>query len=149
MTNLLNIKLKQDNIIMNPNEPHLSKIAFLNLFTDRKEELIRFYRDVLGIQPLLNQDEKGTWYGFATEGLTFAIEPSSNRRAYPGRNTISVNNTLLQFKAESKDELESMNRMLEERGVKLLTRSEETHYGLITNFVDPDGNLVEILFSTP
>lgn len=44
--------------------------------------------------------------------------------------------------------LEEMNKRLEEKGVRLLDRSKETSYGTITNFCDPDGNKLEIIYQT-
>jgi catechol 2,3-dioxygenase-like lactoylglutathione lyase family enzyme len=123
-----------------------SKIGFINLYSDKPERLIQFYRDTLGMEAMPNQKDSDDWYGFKTEGLTFAVEPISNRDNYKDLNVNLHNNTLPQFVADSAEQLEEMNRMLEERGVTLLNRSKQMSYGLITNFTDPDGNLVEILF---
>ena len=62
--------------------------------------------------------------------------------------TKAENPILLQFRAESKEHLEAMNKSLEEKGVKLFDRSKQTSYGLITNFCDPDGNKLEILYQS-
>ena len=119
-------------------------ISYINLYSGKNKELITFYRDVLGIPPLPAQDENHNWYGFGTSGVTLAIEPETNRQnhsfAYNKNNPI-----LIQFKANDEAHLEAMNQQLEKMGVTLLKRAEKRSYGTITNFVDPDGNLLEIL----
>ena len=60
--------------------------------------------------------------------------------------TVAENPVLLQFKAESRAHLEAMNQHLEAHGVTLYDRSVETSYGILTNFCDPDGNKLEILY---
>lgn len=127
-------------------KPLFSKISFLNLYSDDPQKLIQFYRDRLGMSPEPGVKEVDDWYGFQTEGLTFAIEPSSNRENYKDLGVNLKNNTLLQFQADSLEELEAMNQQLEKNGVKLLNRSKKMSYGVITNFVDQDGNLMEVLF---
>lgn len=126
--------------------PLFSKISFLNLYSDKPEDLVRFYRDKLGMAPELGVTEGDDWYGFQTEGLTFAIEPSSNRENYNDLGVNLKNNVLIQFHADTREELEAMNAHLEQNGVKLLNKSKQMDYGIITNFVDPDGNLMEILW---
>lgn len=127
-------------------KPLFSKISFLNLYSDDPQKLIQFYRDKLGMSPEPQVKEGDDWYGFQTEGLTFAIEPSSNRENYKDLGVNLKNNVLIQFHADSLEELEAMNKQLEKNGVKLLNKSKHMSYGVITNFVDPDGNLMEILY---
>lgn len=85
------------------------------------------------------------WYGFATSGATFAIERESNRDKHPFTYNRS-NPILIQFRAKTMEELTAMNEHLKSKGVALLTESETKSYGIITNFLDPDGNLMEILY---
>lgn len=59
--------------------------------------------------------------------------------------TKEENPVLLQFKAESLEQLEEFSKHLEERGVKVFDRLKQTSYGFITNFCDPDGNKVEVI----
>lgn len=126
-------------------KPLFSKISFINLYSEHPTELIRFYRDMVGMQPEKGLDENDDWYGFQTEGLTFAIEPQSNRENYKDLGVNLKNSVLIQFHADTHEELEAMNQHLENKGVKLLNRSKQMSYGIISNFVDPDGNLMEIL----
>lgn len=122
-------------------------ISYINLYSNSNEQLIAFYRDIIGIPP---QDKKvkpeeAKWYGFDTRGVTFAIERESNRDKHPF--TYNRNNpVLVQFRAKTMGELTAMNEHLKSKRIKLLTESEKKSYGVITNFLDPDGNLMEILY---
>jgi predicted enzyme related to lactoylglutathione lyase len=121
-----------------------TKIGFINLYSQNNKNLIHFYRDIVGVPVQENQNENSSWYGFATEGVTLAIEPTTNKANYPF--VYNKDSTvLIQFIADDLEELEAMNVQLESRGVILATRSKQMSYGTITNFVDPDGNLIEIL----
>lgn len=126
------------------NENLFNEISFINLYSDKNIELVKFYRDLVGLKPQDGQDESSHWYGFQTGATTFAIEPKSNRKNYPFE--FNTNNPILiQFRARSLDQLEKMNQQLEKGGVKLIHRSKDMTYGKITNFLDADGNLLEIL----
>ncbi|MEK6963241.1 MAG: VOC family protein [Nanoarchaeota archaeon] len=120
------------------------RISHVNLYSEDYSKLIRFYRDVIGMNPLKGMNEKDNWYGFDTGKTTFALEPVSNRKRYTWEYN-TKNPVLVQFQAHDEDELEAMNQQLEKKGVKLLTRSEQRSYGKITIFLDPDGNFLEIL----
>ena len=61
----------------------------------------------------------------------------------------SENPVLLQFCAHSLEQLEAMNCQLEASGVKLLVRSLPLSHGVVTNFLDPDGNKLEALYACP
>lgn len=118
------------------------RVGFVNLFSKNPERLRKFYRETVGIRPIPKQNKNSSWYGFLTKGATFAIEPIGNRKAFKGRNK---SNALIQFKISSKRELNSLNKTLEKRGVRLIYVSRKSSYGYLTNFLDPDGNLIELL----
>jgi len=131
------------NIYMSKN--FFRKIGFVNFLTPKKEQLIRFYRDTLGmteIEP--GQKESSNWYGFRTAGSTFAIEPESNHAQYHQADP-TKRNAFLQFLLDSETELEQANIYLESKGITLITRSKKADYGTFSNFRDPDGNIVELL----
>ena len=48
--------------------------------------------------------------------------------------------------ARSLEDLEAMTRHLEAHGVTVLARAVAGSYGVFTNFLDPDGNKLEVLF---
>lgn len=122
-------------------------LIYVNLLSNNHEELIKFYDNVVGLKPLEPDADASAekWYGFDTGHTQFAIEPMSNRDKY----TIDYNKgnpTLIQFKVNSKDELEKWTQKLEESGVTIGQRVLEKSYGTVTTFVDPDGNLIELLY---
>jgi len=123
----------------------LSRISHVNLYSKDNRRLLKFYRDTIGLQPLPDSSEDDDWYGFATKGVTFAIEPGAGRAEIPFRFN-RKNPVLIQFKANSKSHLERINKQLEKKGIRLLRRSVQRSYGIITNFLDPDGNLMEVLY---
>lgn len=119
-----------------------SKSGYINLYSKNNKALIKFYKNRIGLPVINGSSEK--WFGFDTRNVTFAIEPLSNRKNYKF-NYNKKNPVLIQFAASSKKELEAMNNHLEKNGIKLLRKSEKRSYGTITNFLDPDGNVLEIL----
>ena len=122
-------------------------ISYINLYNKNSEALIAFYRDIVGIDAKdPNADPKTTkWYGFETEGATLAIEKESSRDKIPF--SFNRDNPVpIQFRADSLEELQTMSEHLKSKGVALLAECKEKNYGVITNFLDPDGNLLEILY---
>lgn len=125
------------------NKNPFSKITNINLYGSDNKRLIGFYRDVLGMKQLPHQDESHNWYGFDA-GIEFAIESDTNKDHHTFEYKKSKAQVLIQFQAESLEELEDLNKFLESKGVKLLRRSEKVSYGSVTNFTDPEGNLLEV-----
>ena len=119
-------------------------IAYICLYVSNFDESIKFYRDVLGLKPTRAKTDSENFFSFQVGTTNLGIEKNGVRKN--GLKTKAENPILLQFKASSKGELEALNKRLEEKGVTLYNRSKITHYGIITNFCDPDGNKLEIIF---
>ncbi len=121
-------------------------LIYINLLSKNSEKLVEFYTKVVGLSPL--DDTKNpatdTWYGFDTGNTPFAIEPMSNRDKYNFEYNKS-NPVLIQFKADSIEELTEWTERLEKEGVHIGQRILKKSYGTVTTFTDPDGNLIEIL----
>lgn len=126
-----------------------SRISFVNLYSNDQQRLVAFYRDVLGMGPVEPIEENDDhWFGFsAGSGLTFAIEPMTNRANYADVSYRKENPVLIQFAAEDHAQFDAMTARLKEKGVPIVNEAKEMSYGTITNFLDPDGNLLEILLS--
>lgn len=125
-------------------------LIYINLLSKNSEKLIEFYTKVVGLSPLDNTKNPATdtWYGFDTGNTTFAIEPMSNRDKYSTTSEYNKSNpTLIQFKANSLEELTEWTERLERAGVHIVQRILKRSYGTFTTFADPDGNLIEILYS--
>lgn len=127
-------------------KPYLKKVAYICLYVSDMSESVKFYRDILGLVPANPQEDTttSTFYAFKTGETILALERNGVKKN--GLKTKAENPVLFQFKAESKEHLEKINTMLEEKAVKLIDKSKPTDYGYITNFCDPDGNKVEIVY---
>lgn len=128
------------------NKLRLKTIAYICLYTSNMNESVTFYRDVLGLESADPKEnaETSTFYAFKTGETVLALERNGVKKN--DMKTKAENPVLMQFKAESTEHLEELNQQLEGHGVKLFDRSKQTSYGLITNFCDPDGNKVEIIY---
>lgn len=124
-----------------------SRISFVNLYSNDQKRLVSFYRDVLEMGPVEPiEDNDDHWFGFsAGSGLTFAIEPMTNRANYADVVYNKKNPVLIQSAAEDLAQFDAMTAQLKERGVPIVNEAKIMSYGTITNFLDPDGNLLEIL----
>ncbi len=116
-------------------------IAYICLYCANLDESIRFYRDVLGLRI---ERHAPAFCQFATGATKLALEPGGWRKA--AQKALTENPVLLQFRAGSREQFEAMNRQLETHGVTLLARSFPASYGVVTNFLDPDGNKLEVLY---
>ena len=122
-------------------------LIYVNVLSKDHKKLIEFYNKVVGLNPLDDKADPASehWYGFDTDGSQFAIEPMSNRDKYDFDYS-KGNPVLIQFKAESLEDLTQWTERLEKEGVTIGQRIMKKSYGTVTTFVDPDGNVVEILF---
>ena len=121
----------------------LKKISHICLHVSDFEESVKFYRDVLGLKSIADLVTEN-FYALDAGGVVLGIEPGGVRNTNGKAKT--ENPILLQFKADSLEDLEEMNKFLEGHEVKLKDRSTKRSYGYITNFYDPDGNKLEVLF---
>ncbi len=116
-------------------------LASICLCCAQLDESIRFYRDVLGLR-VERRDPAFCQFALGTTRL--GLDPGGWRKG--AQKGWTENPVLLQLRAHSLDELEAMNRQLESQGVILLTRSGAASYGVVTNFLDPDGNKLDLLY---
>ncbi len=121
-------------------------LVYTNLLSNDHESLIKFYTTVVGLNPLEpDADPKAEkWYGFDTGHTKFAIEPMSNRDKYDF-DYDKGNPVLIQFKANNLEDLTKWTERLEKEGVTIGQRILKKSYGIVTTFVDPDGNVIELL----
>lgn len=118
-------------------------IAYICIFAGKFEESAAFYQNIIGLE--LDASRSTANFCALRAGSTFiGIEKDGFRKA--GEKSKSENPVLIQFKAASLIDLKSFTEKLEKQGVRVLNRLVETHYGTYTNFLDPDGNRLEILF---
>lgn len=125
----------------------LQKLSVINVYSANNQRMVEFFQDKLGLRALPEQDKIDSYFGFQLGNLQVGIEPESNRDNIPFPFN-KKNPILIQFEAESLEHLEEINVFLETKGVELPRRSQKMSYGYITNFLDPDGNLYEVLYMT-
>lgn len=123
------------------------ELIFVNLLSNNHKRLIEFYKDVVGLEPMNKSVDASSekWYGFDTGKVPFAIEPMSNRDKYK-IDYQKGNPYLIQFRANSLDELIKWTERLEKNDVTIGQRIFKKSYGTVTTFTDPDGNLIELLY---
>ena len=118
-------------------------IAYICIATSNLEESIIFYRDILGLREDLSRSEKD-FHALKAGSIYIGIERKGVKKE--GQKTKAENAVLIQFKASSIEELKKLTQELESKNVRILKTMVESHYGTFTNFLDPDGNKLEILY---
>ncbi len=121
-----------------------SRIAYICLFCSDLERSIAFYHGVL---ELAIERRDPDFCKLSTVGVSLGLEPGGTR---VGRQkTRAENPLLLQFAAASPAALTTMTDHLEAHGVPITDRCRVMPYGMITAFLDPDGNRLEIVYESP
>ena len=118
-------------------------LAYICIFTSNLEESVIFYRDILGLVEDPLRCEKN-FHALKAGSTYIGIERKGVRKV--GEKTKSENPVLLQFKASSIKELKKITAKLKAKKVTILDTMVKKHYGTFTNFLDPDGNKLEILY---
>jgi len=119
------------------------KISFVNILSKDQKRLVEFYKDVMNLDT--DSSELGHWFGFNTDGATLGIEPMSNRDKYEFEYE-EGNPVLIQFEADSYEDLKEWTEDLESKGVEMGQRLLDKSYGMVSTFTDPDGNVIELLY---
>ena len=118
-------------------------IAYICIYAFNLEESVIFYRDILGLAEDLSRCESN-FHAFRAGSTYIGIERKGVRK--DGQKTKTENAMLIQFKVSSLKELKKITRDLEAKNVKMLKALVKSSYGTFTNFLDPDGNKLEILY---
>ena len=121
-----------------------SRIAYLCLFCSDLERSIAFYHGVLG---LTIERRDPDFCKLSTVGASLGLEPGGTY-VVGRQKTRAENRLLLQFNAASPVALATMTEHLEAHGVPIKDRCREMPYGMITAFLDPDGNRLEIMYDS-
>ena len=107
--------------------------------TDKLDEMLRFYRDALGVP--LEEEEHGdldVHYGANFGNLHFAIHPlSSFDETEPGNAATKI--------AFQVDSLSEHIARLEAQGYNPAQEPRDEGFGPMASFRDPDGNLIELV----
>jgi predicted enzyme related to lactoylglutathione lyase len=107
----------------------------LNVTSEQPELLAAFYRDVVGLAP---NAQIGEW-AFDAGGTPFLIDGHSDTHG-PAKEPQRV---LINFFV---DDLAAEQRRLEQGGVRFIrTAGREAWGGVISTFLDPDGNYCQLI----
>ncbi|SRR5258705_4616376 len=120
-----------------------NQIGYVCLYVSDLQESINFYQNVLGLE-LDTNVSTDNFFAFKTGNPQLALEKGGVKK--DSEKNKAENPVLLQFLADTPEMLEAMNKRLEERGVTLLKRSQESSWGISTNFLDLDGNKLSIVY---
>lgn len=104
------------------------------LGTERFDECLHFYRDVLGL-PVWFEKDRLVCLRFGDGYLM--IETGGASR--PGRKTNAENPTMLRFNV---DDVRAVAEHLQREGIEVTVTQYD--WGLVGTFVDPDGNACEL-----
>ena len=107
----------------------------VNVTSEQPDELKRFYRDVVGLQPNTDMGE-GAFMAGPTPFLIDGHSEIHGKAKEPAR-------VLLNFFV---DDLNAEQKRLEGQGVKFIrTAGKEYWGGTISTFLDPDGNYCQLM----
>ena len=110
----------------------------VNVNSERPEELIRFYRDIVGLTPA-DQVAPGAFMVGSASFISLIIEGHENVTG----GTKEPERMLLNFLVE---DVEGEQARLEGLGVRFTrTASHDEGFGTVATFVDPDGNLCQLM----
>ncbi len=110
------------------------KIAFIHYCTQNLERSLEFYRDVLGLKLLVQNEE---WVEFEVGGQRLALRlvdsmPAKPEGAHP-------NGAMIWLEARP---IEKSIAFLKENNINTIKELECYSYGKTVTFEDPDGNLI-------
>jgi len=112
----------------------------INVTSEQPEVLAAWYRDVLELPPVPEMGEAAFSLGERTAFLIDGHSETRGKAREPQR-------VLINFMV---DDLESERRRLLERGVQFIRPPEREPWGgLITTFLDPDGNYLQLIEYKP
>jgi predicted enzyme related to lactoylglutathione lyase len=122
----------------------MAKLRFINQYTPNREAVIAFYENVIG----LKSDWPGKdWYGFEPSLANLAIEPERNREDLKAKYRANWQNPyLVQVELSGKEEMQQVLDRAKAANITVLSKFEKTHYGMLSKLLDPDNNLVELLY---
>ena len=110
------------------------KIAFIHYCTENLDRSIKFYRDVLGLKLLVQNEE---WVEFDVGGQRLALRQIDSMPAKPeGSHT---DGAMIWLEASP---IEKFISILIDKNINIIKQLESFSYGKTATFIDPDGNLI-------
>lgn len=123
----------------------LARISHILVYVSNLKESVAFYRNILKLNPQFPDMEPVSFYPFDLHGTILALEPhgwsDSGQPKEKDRNPIVV-----QFEAKTLEDLTTMTQHLKDNGVRVIEDCQKYDFGILTVFLDLDGNRLELLF---
>ncbi len=114
--------------------------VILNINSDQPEELLRFYRDVVGLPPHPDVNREST---LVAAGMEIVFDNHSAVRSKAPQPERVLLNLFV-------DDLAAEQTRIESHGVRFArTAGREYWGGVISTFPDPDGNLCQLIEFRP
>lgn len=114
----------------------VSGVAGVVIWTEDLERLVRFYRDVLGLHP---HSVRPDFVAFAFGDVRLSLG-RHNRVTGRARDSYRIMVNL------ATGDIHGLYRCLLDRGVQFIRPPEQEHWGgWIATFLDPDGNILQLL----
>jgi lactoylglutathione lyase len=132
-----------------------ARIDLITIFTEDVAAMVRFYRDVLGFEPLdPAADEAGPYVEFKNEGVRFAICARSVMRETVGHADFSAERRgqpfELAFPCASSEDVDTSYAAIIAGGGTAIHPPADMPWGQRTAcFADPDGNIHEVFAALP
>jgi catechol 2,3-dioxygenase-like lactoylglutathione lyase family enzyme len=110
------------------------KIAFIHYCTESLDRSLKFYRDILGLKLLVQNEE---WVEFDVGGQRLALRkvdsmPAKLESSHP-------NGAMIWLEANP---IEKYILILINKNISIIKQLESFPYGKTATFADPDGNLI-------
>jgi len=111
----------------------------LTVTSEKPDKLVSFYKDVVGLEPRPEMGEGA----FDAGGASFMIDGHSDTKGVAQE----PQRVLIDFFV---DDLAAEQKRLESKGVKFIrTAGREEWGGIISTFLDPDGNYCQLIEFKP
>ena len=107
----------------------INKISFISYSVSNLQQSIKFYQNLLGLEPLLSNDR---WAEFNIAGQRFAIHEINS-----GAIKHDQSGAIVYFEANP---IETIVKDLQDKGVQFCGGIEVFSYGKLILFSDPDNN---------
>jgi lactoylglutathione lyase len=131
------------------------RIDLITIFTENIGPMVRFYRDVVGFEPLEPLDENNLMYvEFQSEGVRFAVCARSVMRGTVDHASFSDPTSgqafELAFPLDSPEEVDAAYADLVAKGATPIQAAANMPWNQRTAFfADPDGNIHELFANLP
>jgi predicted enzyme related to lactoylglutathione lyase len=111
----------------------------VNITSERPDELGKFYREVVQLEPMPEAGE----HAFKSGNAMFAVDGHSETKGAAKE----PHRVLISFMV---DDLAGEQKRLEDQGVKFIrSAGKEFWGGVISTFTDPDGNYIQLIEFKP